>query len=280
MKRPTHSAVTTYEQCVSKVTERGEERRTRLDKAVPAVERAARLYLSAATAGTLHALKAAYFKVPDVADKDAAEWIYTRGMAGARGPGRAIYDELMCSAEDERCPLCGHRDVRQLDHVMPKSTFPAVCANPLNLVPVCGDCNYVKGDRVPSSRGTTLLHPYFDDIDGDQWLRARIVDPEQPTLKYFVSPPADWTEELTARVQHHFDLLELGRVYRVQATRTLASIRHSLKDQLKRGTEDTVRDFLLDAAETRLKDRLNGWEGVAYQAWADDPSFCRGAFLR
>ncbi|MEU4359624.1 hypothetical protein [Streptomyces virginiae] len=40
-----------------------------------------------------------------------------------------------------------------------------------------------------------------------------------------------------------------------------------------------VRDYLLDAAETRLRYRLNGWEGVALQTWAADPSFCRGSFL-
>ncbi|WP_406187947.1 HNH endonuclease [Streptomyces sp. NBC_01006] len=270
----------TYKQCISSVTEKGKEkRRTRLDDATPAVERAARQYLAAATAGTLHALKDSCFKVPNVDDKDAAKWIYTRGMADQRGPGRSIYDALKYSAEDERCPLCGHRDVSQLDHVMPKSSFPAICVNPLNLVPACGDCNHSKSDYAPSSRETTLLHPYFDDIDGDQWLAARITDPEHPTLKYLVSAPQGWTEELAARVRHHFGVLQLGHLYGVQASRTLASIQHSLKSQLERGGEAMVRDYLLDAAETRLRYRLNGWEGVAYQTWADDPSFCRGSFL-
>lgn len=98
--------------------------------------------------------------------------------------------------------------------------------------------------------------------------------PESSTLKYGVSAPTGWTDELEARVRHHLRILELGHVYGIQAGRTLASIRDSLSVQLKRGGEDMIREYLLDAAETRLKDRRNGWEGVAYRA--ADPSFCRG----
>jgi hypothetical protein len=123
------------------------------------------------------------------------------------------------------------------------------------------------------------LHPYIDRIDSDSWLDAEVTGEGGAILRYFVRIPPSWDSVLAARVRHHFDLLSLGRVYRVQANRTLASIRHSLRAQLQSGGEECVRTYLHDAAETRLLDRLNGWEGVAYRAWATDRSFCQGAFM-
>lgn len=39
-----------------------------------------------------------------------------------------------------------------------------------------------------------------------------------------------------------------------------------------------VRAYLSTEADTRLGNRLNGWEGVAYRALARDDAFCSGAF--
>ncbi|OKJ78754.1 hypothetical protein AMK30_02175 [Streptomyces sp. CB02460] len=200
-------------------------------------------------------------------------------MVRKGGPCRIIYDELMAKPTDERCPLCGHGVVRQLDHVMPKSKFPTLCVDPLNLVPACGDCNTVKGDYEATCAEDTLLHPYVDRIDSERWLQARVIHEEIARLEFFTLAPAGWDDLLASRVHHHFELLKLGSLYAVQANRTLANIRQILTAQFRAGGETMVRDYLASEAHTRLAVQRNGWEGVTYHALASDEAFVRGAFL-
>ncbi|MEV6012011.1 HNH endonuclease signature motif containing protein [Streptomyces sp. NPDC051976] len=240
------------------------------------VEQAGLRFRTAAETRTLHELDPGAFRTPGIAPGDFVKWAYKNGMCSAGG--RDIYDQIMDAPEDERCPMCGHGEVAQLDHVMPKIKFPALCVDPLNLVPICERCNYAKGQVSPSSAETTPLHPYLDQIDTEGWLDAEIVPNHQGQLTYFVAAPPDWDETLTSRVHHHFALFELAKRYSVQANRTLKSIKQSLQDQLERAGEDAVRAYLLDAAASRLKHDPNSWDGVAHRAWAADDGFCRGAF--
>jgi hypothetical protein len=252
------------------------ERRRRLLAATDTVEQAGVHFRGAVGAQTMHELDSGAFAVPGIAPGDFVKWAYKNGMCS--GGGRDIYDQILDAPEDERCPMCGHGEVAQLDHVMPKMKYPALCVDPLNLVPICERCNYVKGQASPTGLETTLLHPYVDQVDTESWLDAEVVPNRQGQLKYYVSAPAGWDDTLTARAHHHFALFKLARRYSVHANRTLKSIRCSLQEQLDRAGEDAVRAYLLDAAASRLQHDPNSWDGVAHRAWAADDEFCRGAF--
>lgn len=57
---------------------------------------------------------------------------------------------------DTPCPICGHYfDDRTLDHVLPKAKYTLT---PINLVPMCWNCNKAKGESKVS------FHPYFQDL--------------------------------------------------------------------------------------------------------------------
>ncbi|MFD3729662.1 HNH endonuclease [Streptomyces sp. NPDC058671] len=241
------------------------------------VEAASARYRQAAQHGTLHELESREFTVPGLAPDDLVRWAYENGMVGSNG-GRVVYEQILGAAPDERCPLCGHGIVRTLDHFLPKRMFPALCVDPLNLVPACADCNHLKGERVPTEAETTLLHPYLDRIDDDSWLDAQVVHNSPSWVNFFVSPPPGWTDVLVERTRYHFTLFGLARVFAVQANRTVSNIRYQLTAMLATGGSDMVRAYLEDEAETRLADRPNGWEGVTYQALAHDDVFCSGAF--
>lgn len=278
---PRHLPGRSYETCISRTREMGtERRRTRLNDAASAIEKAARSFRRAAASQDLHQLKEDDFKVPGVSDRNAIDWIYKNGMVDKRSPGRAIYDDLMDAAEDERCPLCGWGRVSQLDHFVPKSSFPALCVDPLNLIPACGECNRTKGEYWSADVSGTLLHPYLDRVDGDQWLDARVIHEAPLRLAFFVTVPPTWGDVLAARVHHHFNRFGLAKLYASQANRTLRNIQQSLEGQLRAGGGAMVRAYLLDAAASRLAVEYNGWEGVTYRTLAADDAFCRGAFLR
>ncbi|MFE4755470.1 HNH endonuclease [Streptomyces mirabilis] len=253
------------------------QRRSLLQGAGDSVEAAGERFRQAAQEGTLHDLDRSEFTVPGISASDAVRWAYENGMVSTRD-GRAVYDRIMAAPPDETCPLCGHGSVRTLDHFLPKRMFPALCVDPLNLVPACADCNHAKGDGLPSTAGTTPLHPYLDRIDHDPWLGAKVTVSSPIWLDFFVSPPVTWEQVLIDRTRYHFALFGLARLFAVQANRTVSSIRKQLTELLNAGGKDMVRTYLSAEADTRLAHRLNGWEAVTYRTLARDDAFCSGAF--
>ncbi|MFE5628058.1 hypothetical protein [Streptomyces sp. NPDC056543] len=277
---PAHSARSSWETCTSRSrdTTTNEDLGTKLRKAADVAERAAKTFRAAAQSRTLHDLQAKDFEIDGIANRTVADIVYGSGML--KGAGREIYDELMDAPEDELCPLCRHSEFTQLDHVMPKATYPALCVAPENLVPVCGLCNHTKNDRASAEAGEVLLHPYFEHASTLPWLDAALnrTALDAGRLTYFVTPPDDWDCTLTARVRHQFDLLDLSRRYSVRANQTLKGIRLHLDLQLRSGGLTGVRTHLEDMATSHLAADPNGWAGVAYRTWAADDDFCQGLF--
>lgn len=280
LDRPRHGARDSYETCISRTREMGtQKRRTRLIAATDAVEAAGEVFRAGAAEGFLHDLKPEEFQLPGIGqDEKVVTWVYENGMVKG-GPGRAIYDELMAAPEHERCPLCGHGTVSQLDHFMPKSRYPALCVDPLNLIPACSDCNKTKGDTKAGTAEELPLHPYLDNIDRESWLAARVIHEEESVrLEFFVSPPPGWDQVLTARARNHFKLFGLRRTYALQANRFIGEIRGQLPPMLAYGGAEEVRRHLLAGAASSLSRRPNSWMGVTYRTLAGDDLFCEGTF--
>lgn len=273
---PTLLARESYDTCVRGTSNL--QRRSQLQAAGDSVEAAGERFRQAARRGQVHELNSAEFTVPGVSTGNAVRWLYENGMVKNQG-GRAIYEQIKAAPLDGRCPLCGHGVVSTLDHFLPKRMFPALCVDPLNLVPACRDCNHAKGEAMPSGAEVTPLHPYLDRIDHDSWLDARIVDTSPIWLAFFVNPPPAWEQLLVDRARHHFALYNLAPLFALQANRIVCNIRQQLTEMLNAGGKEMVRAYLSTEADSRLAHQLNGWEGVTYRALARDGAFCNGAFL-
>lgn len=98
------------------------------------------------------------------------EKLYTEKMVDNNQPGRVYYDRIKSSAPLNICPFCETGVVRQVDHVLPKSFYPGLSIIPYNLVPVCRDCNTDKRNPTIRSADQIHLHPYYDNVDDEQWL--------------------------------------------------------------------------------------------------------------
>jgi hypothetical protein len=199
-------------------------------------------------------------------------------MAKKGAPGRDIYDAIFFSAPQGKCPLCGQRTVSTLDHHLPKAHYPALAVAPLNLVPSCGDCNKAKLASVPTNASEEMLHPYFDDIDGDRWLFAEVIQSQPAALRFFVQAPTHWDTVLRSRVEGHFRGLDLGRLYSSEAADELLNIRHQLGMLHDTGGTALVQIHLRDRAVSCQHARRNGWRTATYQAFADSHWFCDGGF--
>ncbi|MER5960283.1 hypothetical protein [Streptomyces sp. NPDC001893] len=276
---PAHTAADSFCACISRVRDAGLKKR--LEDSQTEVVAAATRFAEAVPAVALHSLEQGDFKLDTVTDREMAD-VYTLRMAAKKGAGRKIYDDLILGAEGGHCPLCGQRDVSTLDHHLPKKRFPTLAVAPLNLIPACADCNKVKGEKAPKHSEEETLHPYFDDIESDLWLRAAVVETTPAALRFFVSPPDNWDSVLTGRVRHHFKAFGIAKLYASQAAVELCNITHQLTEAYTANPTDGVRrvkSILEEAAESRCRARLNSWQSATYRALADSSWYCQGGFL-
>ncbi len=206
------------------------------------------------------------------------EKVYTFRMVKKDTPGREIYDKLMSAQELGVCPLCSHRPVETLDHYLPKKDFPRLTTTPVNLVPSCFTCNKLKLSKKPSCLEEETLHPYYDDIDNDNWLVAKVNHTTPPSITYSVAPPDSWPDSLKIRVNNHFNSLDLNKLYSTQAAVLLRGLFHRLDSIYNMKGSDGVRKYLESEAESRYMYDKNSWETSFYKAICIDNWFCDGGF--
>lgn len=250
------------------------EIRQALLEASPRIEEAGRAFDNAAQQGDLSRVEARV--VPGVADAEMTG-VYTKGMV-KRKDGRRVYNAILRSAPHQRCLFCGHQNAKTLDHVLPKDRFFDLVVTPDNLVPACRDCNSSKGNTAPTGPEDSPWHPYYDDLGELVWLEARVVAGEPPVLDYFIVPPEDWTDQLTMKVQGHFERLGLGELYSTEAAVELVEIRRELRGIHESGGGLDVQEHLSARAESVSERSVSSWRAAAYRAWANDELFCDGGF--
>jgi len=204
--------------------------------------------------------------------------VYTQNFVSVDSPGRVFYDQLILSAPRGKCPLCGHRNVSTIDHYLPKAYYPLLSVVPVNLIPSCKDCNTSKRSAFPTAQHEETLHPYYDDVEKDIWLKTRVIQSTTPSIQFFVDAPPNWDQLLKHRTEFHFDSLSLDDLYSIEAATELAIIEEQLKSYFVRDGVAGVQNFLLESAGSRQKFNLNSWQTAMYIAIANDHWFCNGGF--
>jgi hypothetical protein len=205
-------------------------------------------------------------------------WLYTNKMADPKAPGRGIYDEIRMAAPNGRCPLCGRGAVYTLDHHLPKAHYPDLAITPINLVPACQDCNKNKTSDSPAMAAEETLHPYFDNVEGDIWLHARVIEVAPPAVFFSVVPPTMWSPTLAMRVRNHFKVYRLRPLYASLAAEEISNIRTLLAGPHARSGPQGVREYLASVADSHRVTRRNTWQAAAYSAMAASDWFCVTGF--
>ena len=203
--------------------------------------------------------------------------VYER-MRRKGSPGRVFYDKLRLLAPSGKCPFCSQRIASQLDHYLPKTKYPRLSVVPYNLVPCCSDCNKSKLTNFPTNSDEEFLHPYYDNIENELWLKASIIYSKPPVFKFQVTPPDSWRQPLINRVNNYFTSLCLNDLYSIEAAVELTGIKRLLSKYYKNGGANKVRNFLSDQAESRSFESINSWQSAMYQAMSTDDWFCDGGF--
>ncbi|MFA6309937.1 MAG: HNH endonuclease signature motif containing protein [Sterolibacterium sp.] len=201
--------------------------------------------------------------------------VYDRVLV--RGAGRPTYDRLKASARLNRCPLCGQRDVKTIDHYLPKSSYPELAVFPANLIPSCSDCNFIKRGYVPATHAAQTFHPYFDDWSVHRILRATVEVGEHVEVVFSIEAVTGFAQASLRRAEQHFDLLGLGALYAGHAAVELVQSKDIYRRNFGAGV-DVLRSELQHTSLSRERGNINAWAAALYRGLADSDEFCQGGF--
>ena len=276
LDKPSESPELVFRTCISRV--RNAELKEKLEQCENEVIAKTNEFEQKVVTANLHTMAVSDNVAGIISSKEMMK-VYTNRMVPQKSPGRELYNKLISSPLHGRCPLCAQRVVSTLDHHLPKSQFPALVVSPINLIPSCQDCNKIKSDNVPVTGDEETLHPYFDDVEVDVWLKCRIIEKSPPSLTFYADPPPDWSASLSGRVKYHFIVLKLADLYISHASEELVSIYYSLKQiHDAGGGRSEVKKHLNDVAISKSNVYKNSWQTAMYTALAENEWFCDGGF--
>jgi len=192
---------------------------------------------------------------------------------------RSAYGKLKKACTNDICPLCGQRTVHQLDHYLPISRHALFGITASNLVPACSDCNKIKLAYVATTAAEQTLHPYFDDVEGERWLFAKVTQ-NPGSLLFFARPSVAFGKTIRERIKVHFETFSLATLYSSHAGAEISDIKHHLiRLSTRRGATARIRAYLQDQADSRGNAHVNSWQAATYEALAASTWFCGGGFI-
>ncbi|WP_342551083.1 HNH endonuclease signature motif containing protein [Lysinibacillus sp. FSL M8-0216] len=197
--------------------------------------------------------------------------IYDEKLVG--GAARYFYDRLKLSVVDEKCPFCGQKNIKEIDHFLPKEKYATLALTPINLIPICKDCNFIKKSHVPSTYEEILFNPYFDDFNEEKWLVASISKSLPVRVKFKVNEDSTINENDRKRIETTFNLLDLGQIYRIEANTEIGNMKFSWKRVYASKGSEALHQRLLEDAESRKEYRKNSWQTALYEALSTSPWF-------
>jgi hypothetical protein len=271
---PSPSALKVFRACISNVDDN--VLKVRLESIEGDIVAAARSYRERAKRSTLYRLLPQP-NVRGVVSKKEMSDVYDR-MVKKSGLGREFYDQIFEAPEYGRCPLCALQDVFTLDHYLSQSDFPVLSVVPINLVPACFACNKRKGTKRATSAVEQFMHPYFDNVDRAQWLKARVKEVSPGALEYFVQGSRSWSAEKRKRVEFHFNELKLDELYASHAAQEIVGNQRRFIELLDSGGPAAVRRHLAAQRDSWAAKHRNSWKTVMFATLASNDWFCRGGF--
>ena len=205
--------------------------------------------------------------------------IYTDRMVNKKNKGRTFYDSIFISAPNGKCPFCSVKQVRAIDHYLPKSKYPMLAITPNNLVPSCSDCNKDKLVDSPTTSEEETLHPYYDDIENFDWLEARIITLKPIKFEYFISPPNEWSELLKTRLINHFSAYLLNDLYSIHAVEEFENIKLQITKLYQNLGVNQLKEHIQEGYNSRYSVNKNSWQTAFYHCLYNNEDFCNGNFI-
>jgi len=202
--------------------------------------------------------------------------VETAPMAGLR---EHLNEPVMAS----RCPFCGVSESGTLDHYLPKELYPEFSVFALNLVPSCAKCNTRKRTLIVDENTNVryFLHPYFDDIPNELFLKVHIaIGQDTLRLRFRVFRSTGMTLKCYKQLQSHFTQLGLADRYQAHSLIELRGLHGSfVRFYGQNGDSARIASELVAYADSyEAAHGPNFWRVVLYRALAVHDAFCDGGF--
>jgi hypothetical protein len=204
--------------------------------------------------------------------------LYKKGLLRKNSEARKIYEKIRVSSPFRICPFCLHRNVKTLDHYLPKESFGAFAVLPLNLIPCCRDCNTEKLTFNPANHSESLLHPYYDHIDENPWLSCELILEGQTWIPQFFISAANIEDDLKDRLLSHMTVLDLFNLYDVEGSRELNETKLQIRKTYASSGAEGVKNLCLEMGSSRAILAANYWRSVLWNVAASVDEFCEATW--
>lgn len=192
---------------------------------------------------------------------------------------KQVYNKIKTAAGGV-CPFCKANQSNSIDHILPQSKYAIFSVSSCNLVFCCKDCNNKKGSNHPKTQSDSFFHPYFEDVNSQQWLFAKVEGEFLPPV-FYVKPVKGWAKKLNRRISHQFEVLRLNDTYQNAAFNELKSRREDFS-QFNAYRPHIIRASLNNTIWklSQSPGKLNSWETALYQALLKSEWFCNIGFSK
>lgn len=197
---------------------------------------------------------------------------------------RALRADLLSPDLDDfaQCPYCGINEPKTLDHYIPKESHPEFSILPLNLIPICNQCNSTyKGTKFLSAGKRIFLHSYLDAFPDFDFLECEISIGRKIEVNFTIlSNPVHL--EFSRLLGDHFGRLNLNERFKYQSSIEIKVLKASLNRiyRVNGDWHDVAHELRQEAGD--LKEVLGGnhWKVALYKGLASSKAYCDGGFVR
>lgn len=168
------------------------------------------------------------------------------------------------------CPMCGEPGrPRTLDHFLPKTIYPELAINLLNLVPCCDWCQGEKKVEYANAEGKKCyIHPYFDEVNFPLMKLTFSKPYSSPVINVEIYSHID--QDLKILIESHLD--GVGFFERFSSV-----FKTSYRSVLRMASESRIDGNIsirvsLNVALKLAEDKgINSWDAVLYRSVKGDP---------
>lgn len=207
--------------------------------------------------------------------KEIIEKLYTQKFVPKDSVGNKYYNIIKGNAGG-RCPICGDGKVANLDHFLPKSKYPLLCVTPINLVPMCRDCNMGKGAKFSPDYYKQPFNPYLD-VMKDEWVSCKVefyID--SVCITYSNGYCKEKNSNIWEKYQTHMDIHKLDKTFSSRAISELENVKGIYRKQLQQTNKEEVKSSLNEIKECAEKIDKNSWRTALYRALINEIyEFCK-----
>lgn len=264
--KPIEQVKEVYNVCISKIND--DEKKKIMEECIDELVEDEKLYEEKAMRGELSQFPQKEIMCNAITIEEMKK-VYSYRMVNKKQPGRIYYNKLLNLVEI--CPFCGVRDVSTLDHYLPKSKYASIVVTPINLLPVCRDCNINKDTINPVNDGEEIWHPYYDDFQQFRWLFVCVKQVTPPNIKYYINIPDDLAnDKIIKKIKSSFIRLKLGSLYSKNAVKEMKDIEFYMKTLKTNVGISGVKQQLEMMYESFKQNDINSWKVALYENLKDN----------